>query len=148
MRHRSSRNLAIPQRDARSLMELRRLALRAQPSQWSYGRPAERAVLHDALLETFPETYERFIKKAERLARIHDETYFVVFQPQYLKARWREEHKRRYGHATPSIFFETARVWDLSFRSSTDVIVYEAHPVTLRKAARMAKWYKKQRGEP
>lgn len=115
------------QRDPRNLMELRRLALRAQPSQWSYGRPAERAVLHDALLETFPETYPKYIKKAERLAKIHKETYLVFFQPQYLKARWRERHR-------PGLFFDVDRWWNLPFRHSTDVIVHSA--------GRSAEWYK------
>lgn len=50
-------------RDPRSLMELRRLAHRAPRS------PEAREVLHDALLETFPEQYTEAIEDVHREAR-------------------------------------------------------------------------------
>ena len=74
-------------RDPRSLLELRRLALRAKRSS------ANREVLHDALLETYPRTYEKFIRKAHLLDRGRSKTdlpskytheYVVIFYPRLL----------------------------------------------------------------
>ena len=53
-------------RDPRGLMELRRLAHRASRS------PEAREVLHDALLETFPEQYTEAIEDVHRAAHALD----------------------------------------------------------------------------
>lgn len=75
-------------RDSRSFLELRRLAYKAKrnPSYW--------AVLHDALLETFPRVYEREIAVAENRAAQRG-----PYGPQniwFLPARLTKE-TRRYG---------------------------------------------------
>lgn len=49
-------------RDPRSFLELRRLAYQAKRS------PSYQAVLHDALLESFPRTYQHEINVAENRA--------------------------------------------------------------------------------
>ena len=104
-------------RDPRSLLELRRLAYRAQPTAWGFGRVDVREVLHDALLETFPEAYPRYIRLADRLARDRGRTYFVFFQPTFLSK------KERFGPP-----FDVDDIHSLPFRYRTDAVVYVADP--------------------
>ena len=59
--------------DPRSLVELRRLALRAQ------RKPGAREVLHDALLETWPRIYEDRISEAYQAAEMSGYEFLVVF---------------------------------------------------------------------
>ena len=78
-------------RDPRSLLELRRLAYRAQRSD------AAREVLHDALLETFP-VYERYLTDALERATSDERPYAVVFSPWPLALK-------RYRRTNPSVLF-------------------------------------------
>ena len=64
-------------RDPVSLRVLRRMA-------YQVNRPGVRAVLHDALLERFPE-YGGLIDFAEKLAREDRRPYIIMFDPQALK---------------------------------------------------------------
>ena len=69
-------------RDPRSLLELRRLALRVRRN------PDAREVLHDALLETFPREYEAWIRAAQQRAKkFKNDEFAVVFYPSRLKRR-------------------------------------------------------------
>lgn len=64
-------------RDPRSLLELRRLAYRAKRI------PGMRDVLHDALLESFPNVYEEAIRRAHREVA-HGVEKFIIFLPSRL----------------------------------------------------------------
>lgn len=52
---------------------------------YQVNRPGVRAVLHDALLETFPEQYTSKIEFAEKMAAHDHHPYIVMFNPQALK---------------------------------------------------------------
>lgn len=106
-------------RDPRSLLELRRLAYRAQPTAWGLGRADVREVLHDALLETYPEAYPRYIHLADAWARNRGRTYLVFFQPEFLTK------KNRFGPP-----FDIDDMNSLPFRYPTDAIVYVAKAKT------------------
>ena len=101
-------------RDPRSLLELRRLAYRAQRSD------AAREVLHDALLETFP-VYEQYLTDALERATSDGQPYVVVFSfwPSALK---------RYARTHPPVLFD---IYSLNYartpirlrtRSEADVV--------------------------
>ena len=65
-------------RDPRSLMEVRRLALRAKRIH------SQREVLHDVLLETFPREYEKAIDEALEASEKGKE-HVVMFMPSRLR---------------------------------------------------------------
>ena len=66
-------------RDPRSLMEVRRLALRAKRIH------SQREVLHDVLLETFPREYEKAIDEALEASEKGKE-HVVMFMPSRLRS--------------------------------------------------------------
>ena len=66
-------------RDPRSLMEVRRLALRAKRIH------SQREVLHDVLLETFPREYEKAIDEALEVTEKGKE-HVVMFIPSRLRS--------------------------------------------------------------
>ena len=97
-------------RDPRSLLELRRLAYRAQRSD------AAREVLHDALLETFP-VYEQYLTDALERATSDGQPYVVVFSfwPSALK---------RYARTHPPVLFDIYSLNYARTRSEADVGKY------------------------
>lgn len=86
------------QRDPRSLMELRRLALRAR------RHPEQTAVLHDALLETFPYEYEEKIEFAEKISRADHVPYIILFDPKALSRAGRKETRTSSGRTLFAVY--------------------------------------------
>lgn len=101
------------ERDPRTMMELRRLALRAKRSSEA------REVLHDALMMTFLVPYERIIEDAHRLDKITKREHLVVFYPSrmgryevttgrtYSKEAWGREERLWYKRkpSSPDVLF-------------------------------------------
>lgn len=145
-------------RDRRSLLEIRRLAYRAGRSspEAAWGRADVRAVLHDALLETFPFEYPDVIRRADnqvkretqRMARLHQEpwrrragvtqyvTRYVIFHPSYLRyvvGPGRKRYPRWHGKKSrASILFSIIDPWR-PLETESDVLVYETKaPIRFR----------------
>lgn len=96
-------------------MELRRLAYKAKRSEGA------RQVLHDALLETWPDVYTRMIEVAEDGAS-QQNPQFVVLDVLYLQPEHRRGWSRKVvGH---SLLYVAGSKHVLR---GSDVIVYEAH---------------------
>ena len=83
-----------------SFLTLRRMAYQAD------RRPGMRAVLHDALLETFPEVYQKRIDWAEHLSKEDDIPYIIMFNPNALAVRSWERVQRRRGR------YDAKKIWD------------------------------------
>lgn len=90
-------------RDPRSLMELRRLALRAR------RYPEQTFVLHDALLETFPYEYESRIDFAELLSRKEHVPYIILFDPKALSRAGRTETRTASGRTLFAVYGNPVR---------------------------------------
>lgn len=93
-------------RDPRSLLELRRLAYRAQRS------PEAREVLHDALLETMPGSYEFAIQETDRLATSSRRGAVLWFFPNRLKNLLKGLSWSTFGY----VAFETHACFDAASR--------------------------------